>query len=72
MNVVFHNSHLGKCFSIPCLHQSAKYPDKTFVNMPVLDAQKLRKKKGISMGKNVKIRILSDLKPADALQSQKK
>lgn len=51
MNVVFHNSHLGKCFSIPYLHQSAKYPDKTFVNMPVLDAQKPWKEKGISVGK---------------------
>lgn len=32
------------------------YPDKKFENMPILEAPKLRKKKGISVGKkNVKV-----------------
>ena len=38
MNVVSHNSHLGKCFPIPYLHKKPVYPDKTFVSMLILDA----------------------------------
>ena len=39
--------------------------------MPILEAQKLRKEKMNLSGENVKVRILSDLKLADALHSQK-
>lgn len=62
----------GNGFLFPTYIRNASVPpDKTFVNMPILEAQKLRKEKMNLSGENVKVRILSDLKLADALHSQK-
>lgn len=47
------------------------YPEKKCVNMPILEVKRLRKKKGISVGESVKVKIQNDLKNIGALHIQK-